>query len=343
MSAFEGLSIRSGAQAPQGRVQQAIATASRRTGIDFSYLMGQAQIESAMNPTARAQTSSATGLYQFLDQSWLAAINNYGSRYGMDWAANAIQKDSGGQYVVANPALRRQILDLRNHPETASVMAAELASDNRDYLQARTGREAQPVDLYLAHFLGAGGAAKFLSTLAVAPHTSAASLFPAAARTNAAIFYDREGNARSLADIRSSFAQKLAHGASAANAPDGAIDDASGYSLPAGARMVLPADYLRIAQALQGTTQTQLPQTDASALMSVEDPDTADRADDAGQDEMSLFAQLQARTFGRDTAASPAASLETLQALSSPSAPTAIAPRAETARLAYLMLATLGR
>ncbi len=47
----------------------------------------------------------------------------------MDWAANAIQKSPSGSYYVADPQMKQQILDLRNHPETASAMAAELASE----------------------------------------------------------------------------------------------------------------------------------------------------------------------------------------------------------------------
>jgi hypothetical protein len=296
MSAYNGLTTNSLTGTP-GRVTNAIATASRRTGVDFSYLMGQAQIESAMNPQARARTSSATGLYQFLDQSWLAIVNDHGAKYGMSWASDAIQKN-GGRYSVSDPALRQQILDLRNHPETASVMAAELASDNRTYLEERIGRPADSTDLYLAHFLGAGGAAKFLSTMNAAPGTPAASLFPAAARANASIFYDRAGNARSLADIRDSFAQKLAGGAQAAT--NGGTGN---YGMPQGAPMVQPADYMRIAQAQQSL---DLPQGEDAAF--------------GGED------ALMSQQMLADSRSYPD-----------------FAPRAETARLAYLMLATFGR
>jgi len=262
MSAFTGLTtdgIAGRAAGTPGRVQQAIATASRRTGVDFSYLMGQARIESSMNPTARASTSSATGLYQFIDQSWLAIVNDHGAKYGMGWAADAIRKTGGGRYHVPDPAMRQQILDLRNHPETASVMAAELASDNRAYLEERIGRPAQPVDLYLAHFLGAGGAAKFLTTMTATPNMAAASLFPAAARANSGIFYDRQGNARSLASIRDHFAGKLArsgHGASGMTG-GGAHGPGFGNDLPANARFVQPADYLRIARQQTGPSAGQ--------------------------------------------------------------------------------------
>ncbi|MBN8831553.1 MAG: lytic transglycosylase domain-containing protein [Sphingomonadales bacterium] len=296
-----GLTTNSLSGAPS-RITQAIATASRRTGVDFGYLMGQAQIESAMDPQARARTSSASGLYQFIDQSWLAVVNDHGAKYGMSWASDAIQK-SGGRYYVADAGLREQILSLRNHPETASVMAAELASDNRNYIEQQTGRPAEAVDLYLAHFLGAGGAAKFLQTMNYAPNAPAASLFPAAARANASIFYDGQGNARSLAEIRDRFASKLANGAQTAGLSASRADMGGVGAIPEGANMVAPADYMRIARAQIGMRD-----------MPVDDETLS------GEDALATQ-QMLAETRPYPDAA----------------------PRAETARLAYLMLATLGR
>jgi hypothetical protein len=269
-----------------GRVSNAIATASRRTGVDFAYLMGQAQIESGMNANARARTSSATGLYQFLDQSWLAVVNDHGSEHGLGWAADAIQRGSNGRYFVSDPDVRQQILDLRKHPETASVMAAEFASDNRAYLESRTGRAAESVDLYLAHFLGAGGAAKFLTTAQSNPDASGAALFPAAARANRSIFYDRQGNARSLTEIRDSFAQKLDSGARNAGANPHYAGTADGYTLPAGSARVQPADYVRIEQARLAQNQAW---TEAAA----------DEPPIGSQTEAARLAYLMLATLGR--------------------------------------------
>ena len=95
VSAFADISAASGSTG--NRVTNAIAMASRRTGVDFSYLLGQAKIESSLNPTARASTSSATGLYQFIDQSWLAVIDKHGSQYGLGWASDAISRRSNGR------------------------------------------------------------------------------------------------------------------------------------------------------------------------------------------------------------------------------------------------------
>ena len=51
-------------------VQSAIARAATRTGVDFDYLLAQAKLESGLDPSAKAGTSSATGLYQFIDSTW---------------------------------------------------------------------------------------------------------------------------------------------------------------------------------------------------------------------------------------------------------------------------------
>ena len=199
-----------------GNIQSAIANASRRTGVDFNYLLGQAQVESGMRADARASTSSASGLYQFIEQSWLGVIKDHGAEHGLGWAADSIRQTSGGRYVVTDGAARQAILNLRNNPEVASLMAAEHASDNKNALEGALGRETNGTDLYMAHFLGLGGARNFLASMQSDPERSGASLFPAAARANRAVFYATNGQPRSLSDIYSRFSAKLDRGASAA-------------------------------------------------------------------------------------------------------------------------------
>src|SRR3546814_10240233 len=87
-------------------------------------------------------------------------------------------------------------------------MAAEFASDNKDYLESRLGRPVEGVDLYLAHFLGAGGAREFLGAHDANPDAPAAGILPAAARANRWVFYNRDGSPRSFAEIRARFAAK---------------------------------------------------------------------------------------------------------------------------------------
>lgn len=211
---FDPTSVLSAAGRSQS-IRSAIQLASQRTGVDFGYLLGQAQVESGMNATARAGTSSATGLYQFVEQSWLQVVKQHGAEHGLSWASDAITQGSNGRMTVSDPVLRRQILALRNDPQSASLMAAEYASDNADGLQSTIGRTANGTDLYMAHFLGLGGARQFLSALQSNPQASGAALFPAAARANRNVFFNSSGQARSLSDIYQRFTDRLGQGAQA--------------------------------------------------------------------------------------------------------------------------------
>ena len=226
-----------------------IAQSAQRTGIDFKYLMAQAQLESGMRPDAKANTSSATGLFQFVEQTWLGLVKEKGDDYGLGWAQAAITQNRSGRFVIADQAQKSNILALRNDPALSANLAGEFARNNSAYLETRIGREPASVDLYLAHFLGPAGAGKFLQALDANPHQRAAPFFANAAQSNRAIFYDKAGGARSFQDIRNLFAKKL---------EDASLQAGSGNSFPVAGRnlpdaqkplpMVQPADYLRIAR-----------------------------------------------------------------------------------------------
>lgn len=197
------------ASAANSGVGSAIRQAALNTGMDFSYLLRQARIESGFNPNAKARTSSATGLFQFTEQTWLATVKKHGAEQGLGWAAAAIQRGPNGRYHIADPNLRQAILNLRKDPQSSASMAGAFAADNRTYLERHLGRPVESVDLYLAHFLGAGGASKFLSAQDTNPSTAAAAIVPAAARANRSIFYKNDGTPRTLAEVRDHFAAKL--------------------------------------------------------------------------------------------------------------------------------------
>lgn len=205
--------------AARSAVTDAIGQAAERTGVDFSYLLAQARSESGLNPTAKAASSSATGLYQFLDQSWLAVVKRHGAEQGMAWAANAIQARPGGGFTV-DPNLRDAVMGLREQAGPAALMAASYAADNAAGLAQALGRPANATDLYFAHFLGLGGATRFLRAASDDPDTSAAALFPREAGANRAIFYQADGSPRSLAQIYQLMGRKLANaGAGDASTP----------------------------------------------------------------------------------------------------------------------------
>ncbi len=191
-------SIASTIAAPTGarpEVHAAIVRAAQATGVDFSYLLAQARLESSLDPAARAGTSSAAGLYQFTSGTWLQTLEKHGAAHGLDWADAAIDRGR-----VTDRALRQQVLALRDDPDLSARMAAELARDNRAALLPVLGREPDATELYLAHFLGSGGAGRFLTALAADPAQSAAAVLPQAASANRAIFYDG-GQPRSLGAV----------------------------------------------------------------------------------------------------------------------------------------------
>lgn len=181
-------------------VRSAVANAARRTDTDFEYLLAQARLESGLRPHAKARTSSATGLFQFIESTWLATMKRHGPSLGFGDVASSIQR-SGGSYYVADPGARRAILNLRKDPQIASLMAGALAQDNRDAIQPILGREPYATELYMAHFLGAGDAKRFLSELRRDPSQSAPALFPRPASANQSIFYHSSGAPRDLAGV----------------------------------------------------------------------------------------------------------------------------------------------
>jgi hypothetical protein len=232
---------------PNSAVHASIQRASAATGVDFRYLVAQAKLESGLDPAARAGTSSAAGLYQFINSTWLETVDRHGANHGLGWADAAITRSSG-RAEIADPTMRAQVLALRHDPDAASLMAAELTRDNIGELQAFLGRAPDNAETYLAHFMGAGGAKDFLSALHRDPSQVAAAQFPQAAGSNRAIFYDN-GRARSLGEVMELMQGKVA------NAMSGTLEGALPYGLvapgtgtgqgPGWQRFAPPADFRR--------------------------------------------------------------------------------------------------
>ncbi|MGP0094662.1 MAG: transglycosylase SLT domain-containing protein [Xanthobacteraceae bacterium] len=181
----------------------AIRQAAQLTGANFQYLLATAQVESNFNPNATAPTSSAGGLFQFIEQTWLSTLKQSGAAFGYGQYANAITQTASGRYVVADPRARSTIMQLRNDPTANSVMAGVFTRQNTAKLAARIGRDPSEGELYIAHFLGAGGAGKLIDAAGTNPAAPAASLFPFPARANPTIFYDKLGRQRSVSQVYS--------------------------------------------------------------------------------------------------------------------------------------------
>lgn len=175
-------------------------SAGTKSGVDFDYLLQTAIRESSLDPKARAPTSSATGLFQFLESTWLQVIKDEGPRLGYGHYADAVTETADGEFTVADKALRAKILELREDPQMAADLAAAFTRNNGVYLQEKFGRMPSPGELYIAHFLGARGAEKMFAAGLADPDRIAAELFPRQAKSNPAIFY-ADGKARTIRQV----------------------------------------------------------------------------------------------------------------------------------------------
>jgi hypothetical protein len=182
------------------QITGAIRQAAKATGTGFDYLLATAKVESNFDPNAKASTSSARGLFQFVEQTWLSTMKEAGPALGYGDYAKAIVTTPSGRLEVADPAMRAKILNLRHDPTANAVMAGAFTTKNAALLANKLGRQPSEGELYIAHFLGASGAAKLIAA-ANKSQKSAAELFPNAASANRSIFYDKQGQARSASEV----------------------------------------------------------------------------------------------------------------------------------------------
>ena len=138
------------------------------------YLQSIALIESGGNTNAKAGTSSASGMFQFTEGTWKQMAKEMGKEYS---------------------------LNDRFDPQKATEVAAYFSSKQQKQLEKGVGRETNNTDMYMSHFLGAGGATKFLKAKDQNANQSAAALDPKAAAANKNIYYSKEGKERSVQEV----------------------------------------------------------------------------------------------------------------------------------------------
>ncbi|WP_373235805.1 hypothetical protein [Cohaesibacter celericrescens] len=186
-------------QLPQ-RFQTAFEEASRTTGTDFDFLLHTAKRESDFNASVKAPTSSATGLFQFVEQTWLETMKEAGPELGYSNEASKITQ-VGNKYYVQDAQDRQQILDMRKDPKTSALLAGALASKNETLLEQRLDRSPSSGELYAAHFLGAQGSGRLIELAENKPDLDAYKVFPQQAQANRSIFFEKSGEAKSVEDV----------------------------------------------------------------------------------------------------------------------------------------------
>ena len=196
--------IQSAAATVHTDVMAALRTAAHKTGLDFDYLLNTAMRESKLDSQAKSKNSSASGLFQFIDQTWLGLVKQYGERYGLGSYAGAIQQNSSGRYVVASDDTKAAILALRQDPELSAVMAGESAKQTKQSLECALGRKVCAGELYAAHFLGPSGARHLIQLSESNPNMRADIAFPQAAKANKSMFCRADGTAKTVGEVYAS-------------------------------------------------------------------------------------------------------------------------------------------
>ncbi len=176
----------------QSMVGNAILIASSLVGIGANFLVKMAGSESGLNPNAVNRNGGASGLFQFMAVTWASMVHVYGMKYNIN------------------------VIDVFK-PKANAVMGALYILENYGPLKELLNNEPTETDMYMAHFLGLGGAKKFFTALLNNPEDKADTIFPAAAKQNTAIFYDPNKNSLSLAEVHHLLGEHLDRGAKAAS------------------------------------------------------------------------------------------------------------------------------
>ncbi|HUK08417.1 MAG TPA: transglycosylase SLT domain-containing protein [Stellaceae bacterium] len=189
---------------------QHIKDASSKTGVDFSFLVAQAALESGFESGAASHRSTAQGLFQFTSQTWLEMMRDHGASYGHGDLARQIVPQANGRLGVADKAAEKRILDLRGDPALASYLAAELAKGNSRQIEHALGRKASAADIRLSLLLGPTGAIRFLRAHQSGGTAVAAELAPQAAKQNPTIFYGEGHTPKSVAAVYRRIEEQIA-------------------------------------------------------------------------------------------------------------------------------------
>lgn len=180
---------------------QKIIRAAQAVQTDPVLLMAVADKESSFKTEVQAQTSSATGLFQFIERTWLGVVRDFGPKHGLATDAALVVAGENGRPTVADPAERTRLLELRRDPYLSALMAGEMLKRDAARIALRIGRELTLGEVYLAHFLGPDDAEDFLASVVDKPTTAAAQMLPGPARANKSIFFAAQRGRRKAASL----------------------------------------------------------------------------------------------------------------------------------------------
>lgn len=178
------------------RLSAAIYKASLKTGVDFELMVLNAKMESDLGRATIAEHTSARGVFQYIEPTWLTLMRRYGDELGYGHYAKAIKraKYPGLPYIEGNnPYLKAEILALRHDIDTAAMIKAYQVREESDTIKSIKHGRVTATDHYIVHMLGLPLAKRFYKMRASMSTTPVAnSSIPAmreAAHMNRAFFY----------------------------------------------------------------------------------------------------------------------------------------------------------
>jgi hypothetical protein len=180
---------------------QKIVRAAQAVQTDPVLLMAVADKESSFKTEVQAQTSSATGLFQFIERTWFGVVRDFGPKYGLAADAALVVAGDNGRPTVLDPAERTRILEMRRDPYLSALLAGEMLKRDAARIALRIGRELTLGEVYLAHFLGPDDAEDFLASVVDKPKAAAAQMLPGPARANKTIFFAAQRGRRKAVSL----------------------------------------------------------------------------------------------------------------------------------------------
>ena len=173
------------------------------TGVNGAFLERVAYIESHGDTFAHARGTSAEGLFQFTDATFLKLLADHGQEVGVVDAKDYITK-SGQFHKAISQRTRDAILALKDNPVLASKLEALKIKDDAALLQQKIGRPPTNAEIYAAHFLGVTSAINLIAAAVYHPQLAADRLDMSAAWHNHSIFY-QNNIPRTAAEIMALF------------------------------------------------------------------------------------------------------------------------------------------
>ena len=158
--------------------------------------------ESSLKANAQSSTSSAAGLFQFVDQTWLGLVKTHGAKYGLGSLAGAINVAADGRYHTSSDSDRQTILALKKDPQISALMAG-------GNMPARPKAPWKPiwvvpfvaVNFMRRIFWARMQPANWSAPARARPPSQRSAGFPQAAGANRNVFFHADGTAKSVREV----------------------------------------------------------------------------------------------------------------------------------------------